>query len=738
MTKVKGTVVWCMVFGSLCAGLGWAATQARTGGPNMTGSEEARVSVVEVPAYVFDRDGNPVGDLEPEEFAIYEDGKRQNLELVELIDAGRQGSQWHGEATPMPPEAVAAAPIHETRRHFVLLFDMVFTDMAGIKRSREAAARFVTTRLGTGEPAAIFSFTRTAGITMHANFTTDRHRLLEALAGLGSSKQNVTMAESAGLLYRSRPGDASPGMLPDFFGGIEESLDAIPGQIKENLFQAARFDRFTYRSVVRDYLTDLRDFATSLNVLPGRKIVVLFTAGYDARLAMFNDAPSGTGDPARAATGRDSAREKPDGLVVDLATTAMSCFSASDCRLYCVEASGIQEAESDRLGGGGSEAKSRRRDSLAFFAAESGGRYFLSDNNLDRPLAEVLRETGQYYLLAYSPRTNEGKGAYHTIKVEVTRPGLSIVHRKGYYENKAFTEYTALEKDLQIAEMVVNDVRRLDGLTLEAQAFCFPIRSDATASLSQVLIQTEIPSTEFTGRADRPIEIVGFALGPHGAVLGFFRGQPRPHGAALEQRLAQGGLGFTSELLLPPGPTRVKVIVRDLKTGAIGVRDIDLHVADYRGPGPHVASPTFLSTGTQALKLRGDRGGQESDGGPDSEPEYPLRMGQTELVPSCAPVLANGRSIPLLLKLYDIHIDPRFGRPDLQVTWGIVDLHGASRGAPQCKLIRIESNGQGCADMLFDIIPPRLPAEPYRLQIGIHDNSTGDTIEGEVHFSIAP
>jgi hypothetical protein len=78
---------------------------------------ETTVTVVEVPVRVL-ANGEPVTDLDADDFRIFDGGEERRVVALERIDL-REARAADG--------AGAAEPSPAARRHFLLLFDMAFT-----------------------------------------------------------------------------------------------------------------------------------------------------------------------------------------------------------------------------------------------------------------------------------------------------------------------------------------------------------------------------------------------------------------------------------------------------------------------------------------------------------------------------------------------------------------------------------------------------------------------------------
>jgi len=68
-------------------------------------------------------------------------------------------------------------------------------------------------------------------------------------------------------------------------------------------------------------------------------------------------------------------------------------------------------------------------------ADETGGRVIEVHNtkSLEKAFDELSEELRSQYVLGYYPTNNKRDGSFRKIRVEITRPGLKILARRGYY-----------------------------------------------------------------------------------------------------------------------------------------------------------------------------------------------------------------------------------------------------------------------------------------------------------------
>jgi len=76
------------------------------------------------------------------------------------------------------------------------------------------------------------------------------------------------------------------------------------------------------------------------------------------------------------------------------------------------------------------------RQYLSFLADYSGGMLFeaLRMEDLSPAYEAIARELSSQYSIGFYPTNRRHEGKYRKIEVKVTKPGLYVQTRKGYYE----------------------------------------------------------------------------------------------------------------------------------------------------------------------------------------------------------------------------------------------------------------------------------------------------------------
>src|SRR4029450_6632958 len=77
------------------------------------------------------------------------------------------------------------------------------------------------------------------------------------------------------------------------------------------------------------------------------------------------------------------------------------------------------------------------RDGMIVLTQRTGGLFVHDNNDMTRALRQGVDGGDVYYLLGYQPELStfddSQKSAYHSIKVRVKRPGLTVRSRNGFF-----------------------------------------------------------------------------------------------------------------------------------------------------------------------------------------------------------------------------------------------------------------------------------------------------------------
>ena len=77
-----------------------------------------------------------------------------------------------------------------------------------------------------------------------------------------------------------------------------------------------------------------------------------------------------------------------------------------------------------------------RRIVLEYLAKTTGGIFFRDNGDLVAGLRKVVDQQFSYYVLSYATPPKKPDGNYYRLRVKVSRPGVRVTHRKGFYAPK--------------------------------------------------------------------------------------------------------------------------------------------------------------------------------------------------------------------------------------------------------------------------------------------------------------
>jgi len=197
----------------------------------------AQTRLVLVDAVVTDKKGNYIHDLTAKDFRVWEDNKEQAIKAISLESGG--------------PD-----PLRSQKHYLVLFFDNSTMSAGDQVRARQAAAKFLQANSGPNHLIAVVDFGGTTHITQ--NFTADPVRLQKAVAGIKGTS-----------------------VFPDSAPPVEIASLGMPNLSHVEADFAAR-----------TVMLALKDLAKSLSTVPGRKTLVMLTAGFPLNAERESELPA--------------------------------------------------------------------------------------------------------------------------------------------------------------------------------------------------------------------------------------------------------------------------------------------------------------------------------------------------------------------------------------------------------------------------------------------------------------
>ena len=691
--------------------------------------ESVDVTVVEVPVRVLDRSGEPVRGLTAADFTLLDQGRPQTLTAVDAIELGNPAGTVERRSVP------SAA-----RRRYLLLFDFAFARPNSVVAARRAARDFILDGMLDTDLAAIGTYSSQTGVRLLVTFSSDRAALAEAIETLGL--EPAERSDPLQFAYRTR----RPSMGPVRNESARHTEDTArrQAQLAEIVRTMASVDRSrideSERGRVKSLLQSLRALGHVLDVVEGRKDIVLLSEGFPSRLLI----------------GGPETKDEQQGLVkgelwkVDADRRYGSVALRSDlsdmgellkrtqCVIHTVDIAGfVDEAERTGPSEAGVSLPRASENALFDLSSETGGETFRGRNDIEGELRRLARSTSLVYVLAYRPDRREGEGQYHALKVKVGRSGVKVVSRPGYFERRDFRQRTPLERSLEAADIIANEVPFSQ---IAPRLLAAPFAGPTPGGEALLSVAIEIPGGELLQdeRGDHTtLEVYAYAFDESQRVADFLFEPLGLDVVKARPRLAAGGLRYFGELRLPPGEYRLRALVRNTNTGRTGLAVANLRVPPFKAGEPLLLDPVFLEPGAANwFAVRGSA--REGQSVPPVSPLASLGTGGGEnVVPVASAHLAPGSIAKVCLVTY------HFGAPGqngdaLRIGGEVLDADGRALSPAAISVVgrtAPEPDGRRLWWLGFTA-PPDLAPGRYGLRVFLEDPSTSTRREASARFDV--
>lgn len=595
--------------------------------------EETAVTFVEIPVRVT-RDGDPVRGLTAEDFVIYDQGERRSIQVFEVLDVREL------DGSRVPDDGVSSAASAAARRHFLLFFDLDFTHGPYLGRAQKAALELVRRGLRPTDVVGVALFHGRGGGSSVIGFTSDRGEVVEALEELG----RLLAGGETGL------SDASPGHEGDAlgltFGGwdvaaaeigraaiaerslADEALGWYPGGggggnvpdgVGETLADMARFAEEDMRqsraAKASTLIESLRLMARQTRFLDGAKHLVLFSQGFESSLYT---------------------QDGQSWLHTEI-QDAMEEFRRSGWTLHGIEAAEVSSRTTQRL----------KRESLSLLAHETGGDLYSRSADLSGALGELLERTSVTYLLGFQTGEIPVDGSFREVRVELAEgsEGARVLHRSGYYAPRPGVAGDSETWGAEAGELLLAGSERDEIGTAVVAA---PLRMTPEGARVPVLVEIAGAGlgSPKTGAVRTDLYVYAFTRTGEVEAARSRRFVLDPAGLPS----LEGGFKLLEVIELPPGEHQIRVLVRNVETGAVALRVASLIVPDGGGAVEGILPPIFVQAADDPWLLVNQ--GRE-DGAASGRP-FPYRFRERDFLPAAAPVVEPGDGRVLFLMGYGL------------------------------------------------------------------------------------
>lgn len=711
----------------LVAALGlapWCLCAAGVAGSE-TFHETLDVVTVEVPVYVV-REGAPVRDLTADSFELYDDGKKVVVTGFDVVDLEDETPPASGRVPGPGPQAPLAA-----RRHFLLLFDLSFSEPGATIKARDAAIEMVMNDMRPRDLVAVAGYTLSGGARLVLGFSPDRRQVVAAIRRLGDPQLFERTGDPLKLVLDLALGAGVQGSLTSTGsnqGGVGGRVDTDAIQL-QNLRELQRESGKAQRNVemgrITAFLNSFGELAQILGTVEGKKHVILLSEGWNSALlvgsynaqAQMQQAEAA----ARGAVWEVSSEERMgQSAELNFLDRILEMFRRADAIIQAVDIGGLRK---DAISGG----KAGSDNSLFMLADGTGGELYRNFNDLGDAMGQLLDRTSVTYLLSFQPTKLAGDGSYHKLKVKLKNVRKArAVSRPGYFEPKRFAQMTAIERQLDAADFIVSG-ENSGGLAAEALATPLPGR-DGKAYVPIVIevdgksLLAEQPDQKMAG-----LELYAYAFDAAGGAQDFFSQNMGLDLAKVRPVLEQSGLKFFGHVDLVPGRYLLRVLVRDARTGRYAARALPLEVPDFGAAQAFLSPPLFPEPLGKWLMVR------ENKNRRDASLPYPFMADGQPYVPAAAPRLGpSGQDLHLMAF--------GLGEGPLALEGWVLGGDGQRLDGARLALVKQQSAASGgLLKLVARVDAPGLAPGDYTLVINVRNQSGSElTSTGRIRSSGGP
>ncbi|HEY7392770.1 MAG TPA: VWA domain-containing protein [Bryobacteraceae bacterium] len=539
------------------------------------------VNLVLVPVVVRDRAGHAIGNLQKDDFVLFDRGKPQVITRFSIETPATPVVSAVSEPDPdqqsskAPPSAPAPAPAIATR-FVAYVFDDVHLSIGDLEQSRQAVTRYLNESLEAVTRAAIFT---TSGRTT-LDFTDDREKLREALnhiqpwiSSLNASQDCPNPAISyymADQIVNQNNQQALAAAATDYLacnppppGASQQQLQAAQQQA-QSLAQASAQSQLSIGDQETRYATGvLRDVVRRVAIMPGSRNIVLVSPGFYLTI--------------------DQRTEESE--LMDRAIRANVTIDSLDARgLYVPGPEGDASQRRPGVTTAGMTLKSQYQhdsaradeDVMAELADATGGAFFHNNNDLGEGLKRLAAQPEFIYVLGFSPQNLKFDGSFHQLKVTLKTPGgkgYSLQVRRGYSAPRRAIDPEEEARD-EIREAVYSR-EELHDIPLDLNLQFFK-SSDVQAKLS-VLARVDIRNLRYRKVGDRNNDKLTIVSGVFDRNGNFISGLEKIVELRLRDetlaKLPASGINIRSTFDLTPGSYVLRLVVRDAEGETMAARN---------------------------------------------------------------------------------------------------------------------------------------------------------------------
>jgi VWFA-related protein len=429
-----------------------------------------------------------------------------------------------------------------------------------VARMRAAALRFLSSNVPSDQSTEVVALTW-KGVRVIHPFTTDNRVLQAALdrALKQGGRRGAMRGVDEHLVHAEADALVDPSMQDVAAEEHSGALDKI---------SADAYFRAVQRRFTSETLENFLEIANGFAGVPGRKSLLWASSGF----------PFAVPDPFERVT------PHLDYEFLEKFNELWKMLNAANIAVYPISLTGItgrsdQSYDASRrthmkFDSGLSlyDREEQAKQTFLTFASATGGHACVEDNDIAECFRRAEAESRSYYLLAFRVDRSQAKPGWHTLKVDMKKPGARVRARSAYLLSDLEAAPQTTPYDQLIAAL--RSPLQYTGVVFEV-AWEHPAHPKHPADVGFVLT---IPPDGLPASPTQPVNLRVFAVPMHASVAVQSQLEPvdlRLDEPALDQ-FRQFGVSLHGQLALPQACDAVKFLVIDQNSGVIGSLEFPL------------------------------------------------------------------------------------------------------------------------------------------------------------------
>ncbi|MFQ6052446.1 MAG: VWA domain-containing protein [Candidatus Hydrothermarchaeota archaeon] len=361
---------------------------------------EVTVELVVVEVFVTDKKGNFVDNLTKDDFEIFEDGKRVEIQYFAVVKPEKEtikmevAKEIREREKPLPPK----------KMKLVILFDNLNTNSFYLNSSWPKIKEMFQALSGKVEETMIMELNRYSGMRIIQPFTSDQNLFINKISKFRTNMWKEIDKEIRKSQIEELGKEARRSVEDRFIGNPEYIIWAL----KEE-------ERFKKRERLSDSFSAFLAAVNYIRRFDGIKSVLIVSDGFPIGgdlVRIF--------DPFRLFGGKKYFNQR------EAFEKFLELINEEKLIFYAISPQPSVKRMSN------AEQWSKELYSLEKITEETGGVYLKGAKRYQNFAKELGRDLTHFYDISYTPTKKTRKAGYHRIEVKVKKPGLTVRFRRGY------------------------------------------------------------------------------------------------------------------------------------------------------------------------------------------------------------------------------------------------------------------------------------------------------------------